>query len=447
LTLKPRTITQTYPPTQRWLRAAGLLLALCLVLAGCFRDPNVRKQKFVAQGDAYFKDGKYHEAQILYLRAVQIDPRYADAHYKSAQCSERLGNWNSAYQELSRTVELAPENWPAQIDLAKILLGARKIQDAKDRVLMVLEKDPKNADAKMLLSDAEAALGNQKDSLALAAEAVALAPERSASYVNLAEVQQTWSLFKEAEANLQKAHSLEPSSIAPIMLLGSLYQNQKRFEDAGKQFGAAIQVEPKNPAPRKALAMLYLAQGQIEQTEKVLSDAKAQMPDVPTGYRMLGDYYIARNDSAKALAEFASLSAAHPSDLGVQNTYVQLLILSGRLDEAGRLNDTVLKTAPGDTEARILHGQILVQRNKLDDAISVLQTAVKDAPDNAMAHLQLGYAFQRKANVNQAESEWRQAVKLQPGNQEGWRALAALAEQRRDWKELESISGRLIQIA
>src|SRR5260370_40576785 len=76
---------------QLWVTLATILFAI-LDLSACSRDPNVRKQKFVTQGDAYFKDGKYLEAQISYSRALQIDPRYVVAHYKSAQCSERLGN-------------------------------------------------------------------------------------------------------------------------------------------------------------------------------------------------------------------------------------------------------------------------------------------------------------------------------------------------------------------
>src|SRR5882762_11125543 len=112
-------------PTRRaTIRLFGLaILVSALLISGCSRDPNVRKQKFVAQGDAYFKDGKYPEAQISYSRALQIDPRYVLALYKSAQCSERLGNWGAAYSELQRTVDLDPQNWPAQFDLGKIFLG------------------------------------------------------------------------------------------------------------------------------------------------------------------------------------------------------------------------------------------------------------------------------------------------------------------------------------
>src|SRR5215468_11051581 len=65
--------------------ASCCCFAITFLLSGCFRDPNVRKQKFVEQGDAYFKNGKYPEAQISYARALQIDARFVPALYKSAQ--------------------------------------------------------------------------------------------------------------------------------------------------------------------------------------------------------------------------------------------------------------------------------------------------------------------------------------------------------------------------
>src|SRR4030095_2046395 len=179
---------------------SAVCFSLIIVLAaGCFRSPNVRKQKFVEQGDAYFKDGKYPEAQISYARALQIDPRFVTALYKSAQCSMRLGHWTSAFQELSRTVALDPQNYPAQLDLGTIYLGAGKLQDAKDRALTVLEKDAKDVNAKMLLSSVEGALGNQKDALDIAREALTISPNNSAVYINLAGLQQKYGALSEAE--------------------------------------------------------------------------------------------------------------------------------------------------------------------------------------------------------------------------------------------------------
>jgi tetratricopeptide (TPR) repeat protein len=100
--------------------------------AGCSRDPNVRKLKFLEQGNRYFEKGKYPEANISYGRALQIDPRFAEAHYKLAECLLKQGSWAAAFRELSRTVDLQPDNWPAQLDLGRLLLAGSKYQDAKD---------------------------------------------------------------------------------------------------------------------------------------------------------------------------------------------------------------------------------------------------------------------------------------------------------------------------
>src|SRR5579863_4590345 len=97
-----------------YLLSCSLILS---ILAGCTLDPKVREQKFVARGDKDFQAGKYSEALISYGRALQIDTRSAEVHYKLAQTHLKMGSWPSAYQELSRTVELKPDDWKAQLDL------------------------------------------------------------------------------------------------------------------------------------------------------------------------------------------------------------------------------------------------------------------------------------------------------------------------------------------
>src|SRR5207253_1445167 len=99
-----------------------LILALMgIVFSGCSRDPNVRKQKYFESGQRYFERGKYREAAIQYSNAVQVDPRFTDAHYRLAQTYLKLQEWTRAYQELSRTIELQPDNYQAHIDIANLL--------------------------------------------------------------------------------------------------------------------------------------------------------------------------------------------------------------------------------------------------------------------------------------------------------------------------------------
>ncbi len=125
-----------------WSYAFFLLLAA--LVAVCSLDPHVRKLKFLRQGDLYFEKGKYAEANISYSRALQIDARFVEAHYKRAQCLLRQSSWAAAFQELSRTVDLQPQNWPAHLDLGQLLLVGGKPQEAKDRAILILQGNPKH---------------------------------------------------------------------------------------------------------------------------------------------------------------------------------------------------------------------------------------------------------------------------------------------------------------
>src|SRR5207248_10811049 len=107
------------------------LLFSCLLVAalltGCSRNPNARKQKYFESGEKYFSQGKYREAVIQFSNAVQIDPRFAQGHAQLAQTYLKLGDTQRAYNELSRTLELTPDDYRAQTDLVNLLTGTRRL--------------------------------------------------------------------------------------------------------------------------------------------------------------------------------------------------------------------------------------------------------------------------------------------------------------------------------
>ena len=205
-----------------------ITILLCLIASGCNRDP----KKFMDKGDLSFQQGKYPEALIYYGRAAQLNPSLADAHYKLAQTHAKMKSWPAAYGELQRTIELQPENWPAQVDLSRVELAGGKPQNAKERAQLILKSNPSNVDAQLVLADSDATLGNLSAAIEEANVAVGLAPDRASSYLNLAQLQLRNSDPKSAEASVLKARSLEPKSIVSYMMLGAFYFQQKRITEA-----------------------------------------------------------------------------------------------------------------------------------------------------------------------------------------------------------------------
>src|SRR5205809_4696637 len=108
-----------------------VLACLAAFLTACSRDPNVRKQKYFESGERYFAKGKYREAAIQYSNAVQLDRNFAQAHYQLGEAYVKLQDWKRAYQALSRAVELAPDNYPARIDIANMLVVTRQPENLK----------------------------------------------------------------------------------------------------------------------------------------------------------------------------------------------------------------------------------------------------------------------------------------------------------------------------
>src|SRR5438105_4640343 len=366
----------------------GLALALSL-LVGCSRDPNVRKQKYLESGQRFFDKGKYREAAIQFGNAVQVDPRFVDAHYQLARTYLKLQDWIRAYQELARTLEMQPENYPARLDMANLLIAfgkAGSLSEAKEHVDFLLAKRPNDPEAHIALANWNAAQGDLEPALQEMRKAVELGPDRSESYLDLALLQFRANQPDLAEANFKQAVSHDPKSVNAQMALGGFYQARGRLPEAEQQFQHAMDLDRKDPNPRVAMARLYLAQGKKTEAENFLRQVKHDIPDNSVGYRMLGDFYFASGELDKAVAEYGSLYREHARDLQVKKNYVQLLILKNRLPEARKVDDEVLKTNPSDTEALIFKGEIQLRDGKAQDAEDSLQAALKNDPENAVAH-------------------------------------------------------------
>ncbi|HTZ59681.1 MAG TPA: tetratricopeptide repeat protein [Acidobacteriaceae bacterium] len=433
------------------------LLLLVSLVAGfftaCTRDPNVRKQKYLESGNHFREDGKFPEAVIQYLNAIQLDPRFAEAHFQLGETYLKMGDRSRAFQELSRTVELVPDNFQAHVDLANILVSARNtdgsansdyLKQALPHLEILRREEPNDPKTFESWADYYAAQNNLGEAIQEMQKGIAADPTRWESYLNLAVLQLRSNLPDQAEASFKKAAEAGPDAMTAQLALGSFYQTRNRMAEAEQQFKHAVAVDPKDPAPRAAYVRVLMAQGKKAETEDFLKQTKSDLPDNPEGYRMLGDYYFATEQIDKATAEYGSLYQDHPHDPVVKRNYIQLLILQNRLDEATKLNDEILEKNPNDVDALVYRGQILLRHNDANDAADSLQQAIKNDPNNAVAHYQLGLAFDMQRDDGRAESEWREAIRLRPDLTDAERHLATMEIRHGSFDALVSTSEQII---
>src|SRR3989442_8849508 len=243
-------------------------LSLCLMIAGvllssggCSRDSNARKQKYVERGQQYVPAGKYQEATIQFLNAIQVDTSFAAAHYQLARCYLRQKLLSSAYRELAVTVQLDPKNWQAQLDFAGLLFRSGQFSDARARPASILEDNPTEPGAQLLLATSDGELGNLRLAIDEAQRGVELAPDKPAPYVTLGLLQEKAQQLNLAEQNLEKAVSLDAKFLPARMGLGTFYQRRGRSRVSRRQLPASIHADKNAPPPPLARLPIHFRSG------------------------------------------------------------------------------------------------------------------------------------------------------------------------------------------
>ncbi|XP_026987310.1 sperm-associated antigen 1 isoform X3 [Sagmatias obliquidens] len=113
------------------------------------------------KGNEAFNAGDYEEAVMYYTRSISVLPTVA-AYNNRAQAELKLQNWNSAFQDCEKVLELEPGNLKALLRRATTYKHQNKLQEAIKDLNKVLTVEPDNELAKKTLLEVERDLKNSE---------------------------------------------------------------------------------------------------------------------------------------------------------------------------------------------------------------------------------------------------------------------------------------------
>ena len=431
-------------------RTSRLLLLLCLagLLSGCSLGNTYRKNRYLESGKRFAQEGKISQATIEFKNAIQLDPKFTPAHYELGKLANKAGNATMAFMEFSEVIERDPANFDAQVQLGKLMLARGDAAGARGKAKLVLKSQPDDYDAHLVLAATYAYTDDPKLGVEEALNTVKLSPKRPEAYLTAARLQELMHDFPAAAQNYQQALALAPENLG--VLLG-VAQNSLRLgkpDDADRYLQKAIAVAGNsNPQPRLMRVALLLQTGRFAEAEALARDTQKAMPDISEAQSALGDVYLAVNDLGRALSEYERLFQAHPDDIRTRKNYTQLLILLGRIDQARKINDPMVRLIGSDPEVVLQRGEILMREGRAGDAVRVLQKAIDLQPNSYMGHYQLGRALVMTDSLEEAQHQLEEAVRIQPDRAEANLALADLAVRKHDLDLLSRVRATLTRIA
>ena len=417
--------------------------ATCLLLlsSGCSRDPNVRKQKYLESGKRYEKEEKYKEATIQFANALKVDRNFADAHYELGKTYLKMGSVMAGYGELLRTVDLAPGNLQARIDLGNLQVAGGVPEKGAEQAKAVLLSNPNNADAYALMAAVDERKNDPAGALEQIRHALQLDPNRSGFHTSLALIQsQTGQGPANTEDELRKAIALDPTQPVPHLALASLLERRGDRAGAEQQYQAAIKSAPKDLRAREGLTRLYMRASDPGKAEQTLRQAAEDLSDSDAATGMLEEFYLQTGKTGEAEAAYAKLVADHPKSSPLKVVYAKILLNKREVDKATPVIADLVKNNGGNPEVQILNASLQLDSGKVDVAADTMQKAAKDFPQSFEVQLALAKVARVKNNLNLAEISYQAASKLRPTDISAQEGLAEIANLRHDNSQLEQLA-------
>jgi tetratricopeptide (TPR) repeat protein len=300
---------------------------------------------------------------------------------------------------------------PDDLARARGLIQSGSLVEAVRLLRELVERQPEDADTRLLLGTA-----------------LALLPRRS-----------------EALEELQAAIRLRPDSAPAHDALGMAYSRFVEPELARRAFVRAVELDPNALRPRVHLALTLAERGETDAALRHLSVAtESEGEDAERGYAhyVAGLIHSERDAPQRAAEAFEAAAALDPADAAAR---VQLGLARARLrdsDGAIAALERAVALAPKDPRARYQLGRQLLRADRAREAVVHLEAAVEAQPRDRATLYSLVRALRVAGRAGEAGTLQARLRELTEGRGQGDQATFEAGRLNNAGIELEA-AGRL----
>ena len=357
-------------------------------------NQSVEAQTLLAR--IHIGENRYKQALEDCQAALRYEPMNVTALNLSAQIKLHTGRGAEAVADLRKVVSLNPADRAALMSLDRGLIALKADGEALAAAKEGRAKNPDSADFCREYASVLCYLKRFDEAAAVCRAFLAKNTDNEAADLMLAGV-----LFQ-ARAAPQAQEALKAAEQAakdPRLFLIRAANVCSLAGDHERAIAYATRLAEQSPADLSAVLLrvnVLMQAGRAKEAAQVAADAQKGNPDSVPFLRQAVTVLTAAKQNDQAAALCAEFLKRRPQDVSAGSTYVELLIRSGRRDEAlaeaKRLESVAgAKAAPDVT----------------DDAERLGAVLWKEAPDNAQAWLAYAGAFEA-----QGPSGQQAAIKL-----------------------------------
>lgn len=230
-------------------------------------------------GSRFMEEKRYDLAEKEFERAVQANPKDANAHMMLGAAHYWTGKVDLAMTDYAQSMELDPKNAQAVMLLGIALAWKGDNKGAYEAFKKAAELDPSRADIQMNIGSIEEALGLVPDALAHFRKAVSLEPRHPLYHFQLGMLYRRLGRDLDAIDSMREALKIMPTFEDALIELGAADERRGDKKAAIHSFQKAVGLKNRDSVARFRLGRLYLASGERARAREVMFDAFHLTPE------------------------------------------------------------------------------------------------------------------------------------------------------------------------
>ena len=229
-----------------------------------------QRQKLLSDAVEQHRRGRFLEAERIYRRILQSDPRHPDALHLLGLIAKQAGQPEAAIQLLQQAIANSPNTPSFRANLAIMFEEEGRYSDSETAARGALALDPKNGSALHCLANALRAADRYREAAESYELAVREIPDDPLLWSNFGVTLRRLRRNEEAIAALRRALALSPGQGEMHSNLGNALLAAGHSDQAVAAFRDAMRVDPGFSPAYTNLANAYLQAGQAQQAAEVL---------------------------------------------------------------------------------------------------------------------------------------------------------------------------------
>ena len=326
-------------------------------------------------------------ARKAFERAQKLDPRFTLPRLNLVRLDIAAKALDNAEASLKEVLKLEPKNSEAQFEMA--MLEKRRGRPAATQNWLeqaTTHSGPRETRWGLALSDFHLRNGNAAQALAVAKNMSAKATDELDVLLALARAQVALGDAINAKSNLVAATKAADFNPVPQVEIARLQLALGNLPGASYSLDKAL-ANQADHAPALALQASVLArQGDPEKATVRAKQLAAKYPKRAVGYDLLGDIALSKNQRPAALDAYLRAHAAEPGTVTYLKVFNLLAQPTAGVANPGPAVDWAnnwLKKHPGDTLARNALGNLYARSGNYTAAKPLYEEILKTTPGNA----------------------------------------------------------------